>query len=198
MQAISSKFNSRTATIFLMAAALMAAPCARAQSTGQPAASAPSPQPAAVVDQLLSMVEKEMVPLAEAMPADKYNFAPTQGNFKGTRTFAQQVKHVIRANYGMFGHAASIQPNAIPNMQDLKTKEQIVQALKNSFAFAHRAIATLTPQNALQSIQPMEGVDTRAGLMLFAIVHMNDHFGQMVVYLRMNGIVPPSSLPQKH
>lgn len=153
--------------------------------------------PDKVVDQLLNMVEGEMVPLAEAMPADKYNFAPSNGNFKGVRTFAEQVKHVASTNYFMFGTAASMQPTGMPKMSDLKTKEQTVQALKDSFAFAHQAIATLNEQNALEQVKPVDGVDTRAGIMLFAIVHMNDHFGQMVEYLRMNGIVPPSSQPRK-
>ncbi|MES2219687.1 MAG: DinB family protein [Acidobacteriota bacterium] len=151
--------------------------------------------PAQVVDQLLSIVEGEMVPLVEAMPADKFNFAPTHGNFKGVRTFGQQVQHVITANYYMFGAAASIQPPDRQTFKDMKTKEQLVQGLKDSFAFGHRAIATLTPQNALESVKPVDGIPTRGGIMAFAIIHMNDHFGQMVEYLRMNGIVPPSSRP---
>lgn len=154
-----------------------------------------SSTPAQVVDQLLTMVEREMIPLAEAMPADKYNFAPTNGNFQGVRTFAQQVKHVISANYGMFGAAASMQPAGMPKMDTLKTKNQIVAALKDSYAFAHRAVATLDQENALEEIKPVDGVKTRAGIMTFAIVHMNDHYGQLVEYLRMNGIVPPSSMP---
>jgi uncharacterized damage-inducible protein DinB len=138
------------------------------------------------------MVEHEFVPLAEAMPADKYDFAPTNGNFKGVRTFAQQVRHVIGANYAFFGNAASIKPD-MPKLADLKTKDQLVKALKDSFAFAHQAAATLTPDNALESVKPMDGVGTRSGLMVFALVHANDHYGQLVEYLRMNGIVPPAS-----
>ena len=92
----------------------------------------------------------------------------------------------------MFGHAASMHPK-MPANDQLKTKAQLVSALKDSFAFAHKAIATLDQQNALDNIKPMDGISTRAGLMVFAIVHMNDHFGQLVEYLRMNGIVPPSS-----
>lgn len=156
---------------------------------------AATPTPSQVVDQLLSMVEGEMVPLVEAMPADKFNFAPTNGNFKGVRTFGQQVQHVIIANYGMFGAAASIQPPARQTIENMKTKEQLVQGLKDSFAFGHRAIDTLTPQNALEAVKPVDGISTRSGIMAFAIIHMNDHFGQMVEYLRMNGIVPPSSRP---
>lgn len=136
-----------------------------------------------------------MVPLVEAMPADKFNFAPTNGNFKGVRTFAQQVQHVISANDYMYSRAASIPPPDI-QVRNLKTKAQLVQGLKDSFAFAHRAIATLTSQNALEAVKPVDGIPTRAGIMVFAVIHMNDHFGQMVEYLRMNGIIPPSSRPK--
>lgn len=177
--------------------ALVAAPRLQAQSNTNSATANSAPSPASVVDQLLSMVEEELVPLAEAMPADKYNFAPTNGNFKGVRTFGQQVKHVTMANYWMFGSAASMKPTKMPKMADLKTKDQIVQALKDSFAFAHQAIATLNSDNALEQVKPVDGIKTRAGIMLFAVIHMNDHFGQMVEYVRMNGIVPPSSRPSK-
>lgn len=191
---IPAKLSVIAGAVLLAAIAMAATPQLRAQSnTHQAEGSTSQPTPVHVVDQLLSIVEHEMVPLAEAMPADKYNFAPTNGNFKGVRTFAAQIKHVTQANYHMFGDAASITPTNMPDIKDLKTKEQIVQALKDSFVFGHQSIATLTSRNALDTVKPVDGVDTRAGVMLFAIIHMNDHFGQMVEYLRMNGIVPPSS-----
>ncbi len=179
----------------LAISALSAGPNAYAQMAGHAAsapAAAPDTSPAGVIDQLITMVEGEFVPLAEAMPADKYDFAPTNGNFKGVRTFAQQVRHVIGANYAFFGHAASIKPN-MPKLADLKTKDQLVKALKDSFAFAHQAAATLSPDNALETVKPLDGVGTRSGLMVFALIHANDHYGQLVEYLRMNGMVPPAS-----
>lgn len=181
-------------SVLVAASALMGTPRMHAQApmAGDQAAATP----AGVIDQLLGKVEGEMVPLVEAMPADKFNFAPTNGNFQGVRTFAQQVQHVISANYYMFGAAASLKPTDMPDVKTLKTKEQMVQALKDSFAFAHKAIATLDQDNAMETVKPVDGIDTRAGIMVFAIIHMNDHFGQMVEYLRMNGIVPPSSQPK--
>ena len=179
----------------LAIAGLWTMPPIEAQSD-MSAAAAATTTPAQVVDQLLSMVEGEMVPLVEAMPADKFNFAPTNGNFKGVRTFGQQVQHVTMANYYMFSAASSLQPPDMQAVKNMKTKAQLVQGLKDSFAFAHKAIATLDEDNALEVVKPVDGVDTRAGIMLFATVHMNDHFGQMVEYLRMNGIVPPSSRPK--
>ncbi len=179
----------------LAAAGLWTMPPIQAQAD-MSAATTASTTPAQVVDQLLSMVESEMVPLVEAMPADKFNFAPTNGNFKGVRTFGEQVQHVTMANYYMFSAASSLQPPDMQAVKNMKTKAQLVQGLKDSFAFAHKAIATLDEDNALEVVKPVDGVDTRAGIMLFATVHMNDHFGQMVEYLRMNGIVPPSSRPK--
>jgi uncharacterized damage-inducible protein DinB len=96
----------------------------------------------------------------------------------------------------MFSAASSLQPPDMQTVKNMKTKEQLVQGLKDSFAFGHRAIATLTTQNAMETVKPVDGISTRGGIMAFAIIHMNDHFGQMVEYLRMNGIVPPSSRPQ--
>lgn len=196
MQKIPGCFSLAAGAFLLATMTVAATPALRAQAAAHhPVAAAPT-TPAQVVDQLLSVVEGEMVPLAEAMPADKYDFAPTNGNFKGVRTFAGQIQHVVSANYFMYSHAASIKPLGMPNVKELKTKEQLVQALKDSFAFAHQAIATMTNQNAMQAIPPVDGLNTRVGLMLFAVVHMNDHYGQMVEYLRMNGIVPPAS--QRH
>ncbi len=186
--------NLAVLSAILAVAGLWTMPPIQAQADTTAAAAATT-TPAQVVDQLLSMVEGELVPLVEAMPADKFNFAPTKGDFKGVRTFGQQVQHVIVANYSMFGAAASIQPPDRQTFKNMKTKEQLVQGLKDSFAFGHRAIATLTPQNAMEAVKPVDGITTRGGIMAFAIIHMNDHFGQLVEYLRMNGIVPPSSRP---
>ncbi len=186
---------SRFASIMAVASVLLPASTrlhAQAQSSAMTSAQAAAP--AAVVDQLLGKVEEQLVPLAEAMPADKYSFAPKNGNFQGVANFGDQLRHVAMANYSMFGDAASLQPQ-MPKAGELKTKEQIVSALKQSFVFAHRAIGTLTPDNALQKVKPADGIDTRAGIMLFAIVHMNDHYGQLVEYVRANGIVPPASRP---
>jgi uncharacterized damage-inducible protein DinB len=184
--------NLTVLSAILAVAGLWSAPAIQAQADMHAAATA---TPAQAVDQLLSQVEGEMVPLVEAMPADKFNFAPTNGNFKGVRTFAQQVQHVISVNNRLYSTAASIPPPDV-QVRNLKTKAQLVQGLKDSFTFAHRAVATLTSQNAWETMKPIDGISTRAGIMAFAVVHMNDHFGQMVEYLRMNGIIPPSSRPK--
>ncbi|MGC9291295.1 MAG: DinB family protein [Acidobacteriaceae bacterium] len=170
----------------LVACFLWAAVPLRAQSSQQA-------DPAKVLDQLLSNYEREFVSLAEAMPANKYNFAPTSGEFHGVRTFAEQVKHVAGANFSYYGSISNGKPANMPNFSALKSKDEIVQALKASFAYAHQVTATITAQNAFEPMGTGNPLHTRAGTAAAAIAHGFDHYGQMVVYLRMNGIVPPAS-----
>lgn len=180
------KHNVRfLAGLAIVASCLLAVPTLRAQSPKKM-------DPAKVLDHMLSGYEGEMVPLAEAMPADKYNFAPSAGDFKGVRTFAEQVKHVAGANYFYFGSIASSKPT-MPKMADLKTKDQIVQALKDSFAYGHHVIATITPENAFDTLGSGDDARTRAGTAAAAVAHGYDHYGQLVEYLRMNNVVPPAS-----
>jgi uncharacterized damage-inducible protein DinB len=149
--------------------------------------------PAQLYGKLFSSQAAEVVAAAEAMPADKYNFAPTSGEFKGVRTFGQQVTHVAAAQYNFFkgfGIKAGVDPQAIAK---LTSKDEAVKALKDSYAFAQQAVATITEENAFEKIAPVDGTNTRASIAAFALTHTEDHYGQMVVYLRMNGIVPPAS-----
>ncbi len=157
---------------------------------------------AAVYDHTLSGIEKEFVSAAEAMPDDKYNFAPTQGEFKGVRTFAQQIKHVAAVNY-MFGGAIMSEKPPVNlgsenGPDNLTSKADILKFLNDSFAYLHKALGTLDENNILGQIQSPFGPNkvSRLGLTNIAISHPFDHYGQMVVYLRMNGIVPPASRGQ--
>jgi uncharacterized damage-inducible protein DinB len=148
-------------------------------------------KPAQVYGKLLGMLEKEFVSAAEAMPDDKFNFSPTQGEFKGVRSFGDQVKHVAESNYYFFGGNMSeadlkAKSDAIGK---LTSKAEIIQALKDSLTQAHTFVDGITPENAFV----MTEHGTRGGMASFGIAHMMDHYGQMVVYLRMNGIVPPAS-----
>lgn len=148
--------------------------------------------PSQVYSRILSGIEREVIGVAEAMPADKYNFAPTNGNFKGVRTFGEQAKHMASANYDYFG-ALGLKPNRdVKSIDALTSKADIVQALKDSFAYGRRSIDTITPQNAFLSLG--KNGATRAGMAAAAMVHCNDHYGQMVEYLRMNGLAPPATM----
>jgi len=166
---------------------------AQAAAPAKPAVGTPIP-PAQVYGKVLSIMEQQFVSAAEAMPEDKFNFAPpaSLGEFKGVRTFAQQIKHVAESNYYFFGGSDYTDAQAkemTDSIEKLTTKADIVKALKDSFAKAHAYVDTITPENAF--VQTAHG--TRAGIAAFGIAHVMDHYGQMVVYLRMNRIVPPAS-----
>jgi len=148
--------------------------------------------PSQVYEKLLSGMEKEFVDAAEAMPADKFDFAPTTGEFKGVRTFGGQVKHIAEANYYFFGGGKMTEAEdkaKSESIEKLTSKDDIIKALKESFAVAHAYIAEITDENDF--VMTKNG--TRGGMSTFGIAHLMDHYGQMVVYLRMNGIVPPAS-----
>jgi uncharacterized damage-inducible protein DinB len=157
-------------------------------STAQP--------PSEVYGGLLKRLSEEVVGAAEAMPADKYDFAPTAGKFDGVRTFGSEVQHVAEANYFFFsGFGLSGAPDDA-KLKALKSKDELVQALKDSFAFAQKGIDTMTPQNAFMTVGSGKMQMTRAGWATLTLAHSMDHYGQMVEYLRMNGIVPPASQKQ--
>jgi len=152
-----------------------------------------------ILDGGVKIIENEFVPAVEAMPEDKYNFAPTAGEFKGVRTFAQQVKHVAAVNYmvaaAILGEKPPIELGSENGPDSIKSKADIVKFAKDSFAYAHKAVASITPENATGEVNSPfgNGKATRAGLATVFAWHGFDHYGQMVEYLRMNGIVPPAS-----
>ena len=160
----------------------------------------PSPTIAYVVDREISAIEKQVVDAAEAMPEDKCNFSPESlkipgDEYKGVRTFAVQVKHIASSNYFIWSPLTGDKvPENIKDGNgpaDLKSKVDILKLLKDSFALGHKAAATLTAENMLQT--PGNSKSTRLHLANFGVAHAYDHYGQMVEYLRMNGIVPPAS-----
>jgi uncharacterized damage-inducible protein DinB len=149
--------------------------------------------PGQVFGKLISGQAEEVVSAAEAMPADKYNFAPTAGEFKGVRTFGQQLTHIAEAQYFFFGNFGVKPTVDVKSFDKLTSKDEIVKALKDSFAFAQHAAETMTASNAFEQLPDKDGTNTRASITAFSLAHTNDHYGQMVVYLRLNGIIPPAS-----
>jgi hypothetical protein len=135
------------------------------------------------------------------MPDDKFSFVPTQGEFKGVRTFALQVKHVAQTNTllfsGLLGEKlpAGVDPRDDNGPEKLTSKADILKFLKDSFALGHRAMATLSEANLTDRVAGPDGKPgpTRLGAASSSLWHSFDHYGQMVEYLRMNGVVPPAS-----
>jgi len=152
---------------------------------------------ASVLDHQFTAAEQDVVAAAQAMPEAAYSFVPTNGEFKGVRTFGQQLKHVAVYNFRTFGAMLGEKPGADGDNgpDSVRTKEQILKYVRDSFALGHRAIATVGPGNLLSDVKnsPEAGYDTPLALVTFACWHAYDHYGQMVEYLRMNQIVPPAS-----
>jgi hypothetical protein len=194
--------------ILLLLAALIFAVAARPQGTNsiatarppQAQQSQPPPTVASAVDREITAIEKQIVDIAEAMPKDKFNFSPESLNipgsdYKGVRSFAVQVKHVAASNFFIWSALTGDKlPEGLKDgngPENLKTKADIIKFLKESFALGHKAAAILTTENML--LAPEHSKSTRLRLATFGVAHAYDHYGQMVEYLRMNGIVPPAS-----
>ena len=166
-------------------------------SSAQPA---PVVTIASVLDSQITNVEKQIVGLAEAMPESKFSFSPEHlglpgSDYKGVRTFAAQLKHIAASNYFLW---SSLTGDRFPDdflggdgPERLRSKADILGFLRASFTLGHKAAATLTNENALQTAKATKL--TRFEAATFAVSHAFDHYGQMVEYLRMNGIVPPAS-----
>src|SRR6266576_628991 len=152
-----------------------------------------------VLDRTVYNMEQEFIPAAEAMPEDKFGFAPTSGEFKGVRTFAQQIKHVAAVNYilgaAILGEKPPVDTGGENGPDSAKSKADIMRYLNDSFAYIHKAAGTIDDKNQVSPIKnPFgEGNATRLGLAIGIAGHCSNHYGQMVEYLRMNGIIPPAS-----
>jgi uncharacterized damage-inducible protein DinB len=152
--------------------------------------------------------EYELRSAAEAMPEDLYAYRPAEGKFKSEkpafgpsemRTFAEQVKHVACANFAFAAEFDGQQPPAVCDKggpDPAKTKRELLIYLRNSFAAISKSFQSFIPENQFDAIEgPYAGPNTRLGLAGVVIWHNADHYGQMAVYLRLNGIVPPPSRP---
>jgi hypothetical protein len=177
--------------------------CICSASAAAPRADQPQQSPptvASTVDRQITAIEKQILEAAEAMPEDKFNFSPASLNIRGSaylgaRTFAVQVKHIAASNYFLYSPLTGDKvPEGLKDgngPRDLKAKSDIIKFLKDSFAMGHKAAATLTAENMLQN--PEHSRSSRLYLATFAVAHAYDHYGQMMEYLRMNGIVPLST-----
>src|SRR5438067_733114 len=186
----------------------VAAATATAAAPQSSASGTPSTPPiiASAIDREISIVAKELVEAAEAMPEDKFDFSPEKLNisgsdYKGVRTFGQQLKHVAASNYLIWSPITGEKPPDTVNdgkgPDSMTTKADIMKYLKDSFTFGHKAVATLNSSNLVQPITSGSGKPTtRLFLATFAPAHCFDHYGQIVEYLRMNGIIPPASRGQ--
>ena len=152
---------------------------------------------------LIKIVEREILSTVDAMPADKFGFAPTDGEFKGVRTFGQMVKHFSATNHILAAAALGEEPPADAGdelgPENVRTKAEILTYLKGSFVHLEKAVQAIGQTNIPVNASPISplkrGEVTRLALITETLLHAYDHYGQMVEYLRMNGVVPPASRP---
>jgi len=156
-----------------------------------------APIPKSIADSVagpLSLAEGQLLSIAEAMPDAKYSFIPTVGKFDDARSFGEQIKHVACAQFAFFNEIEGKTPPAgCENGGPSKaaTKAELIQYLRDSFDYGNKVIGMVN-QNPLARVEGRyAGPSTRLGIAIIAIWHMTDHYGQLVEYLRMNGIVPP-------
>ena len=149
------------------------------------------------------IAENMIIPAVEAMPADKFAFAPTDGEFKGVRTFGQMVKHLSATNHilaaAALGEEPPIDAGDEVGPETVRTKAEILAYLRDSFAHLDKAIDAIGQANRPVNPSPIsplkQGDVTRSALVVESLIHAADHYGQLVEYLRMNGVVPPASRP---
>ena len=143
----------------------------------------------------LQFVEGNFLDVAEAMPEDKYSFVPANGKFDDARSFGEQVKHVACAQFAFFNEFEGKKPPddcEKGGHEPARTKSELIKYLKDSFDYSNHVLATLTAKNALDRVEGRyAGPNTKLGISVVAVWHITDHYGQLVEYLRMNGIVPP-------
>ena len=154
-----------------------------------------------VLSNTVKNLEHDLVPAAEAMPEDKFGFAPSNGEFKGVRTFAEQIKHIAAVNYELGAAILSEKPPVDIGDESgpasVTSKADILKYLNDSFVYVHKAIDTINEKNLTGTVKSPFGEYkvTRLGLATTVAWHGFDHYGQVVEYLRMNGFVPPASRP---
>ena len=178
-------------TLLVAIALLLVAVHAVAQQQPSPAKTIPDS-----INYMWKMVESDFTSLAEAMPEEKWSFKPTQGAFTDVRTFAEQVKHVACANEAW---AKKLRGEAPPNHCDTgepnpaKTKTEILAYLHESFVMMDGEIAKSKLDNLMAPMRGPYAGDNRLEVLNSALWHISDHCGQLIEYVRMNGIVPPAS-----
>jgi uncharacterized damage-inducible protein DinB len=171
----------------------------RAQTTDAGFDKALSPSLAAVAKSMHATIRRNLAEAAEAMPAEDYGFKPTPQ----VRSFAQLVGHVTAANY-LFcsqaqGAAASSTPAATTNFETVSDKSTLVKALNDALAYCDNVYMATSDQTFTQAVHlsalgPMQATDTtRGAVLMFNTTHNNEHYGNIVVYLRLKGHVPPST-----
>lgn len=170
-------------------------PAASAQMTDVGFDSELSPSMAGVAKAMHAAVRRDLAEAAESMPADEYGFRATPQ----LRTFGQIIGHLISANYYFCAQAAGGGSPANADYEQIANKDELVKALDESLAYCDRVYAATTDANFMQPVQ-IAHVDgkgsndtVRGAVLMYNIAHNNEHYGNLAVYMRLKGHVPPST-----
>ncbi len=178
-------------------AAVVAIVFGSAVMSGQQPVNLQPKTPTETIQSMIDGIESDLTGVAKEMPADKYEFAPTQGEFRGVRNFARQIKHAASIHYlvaaSILGEPTTADMSEERGPDSVRTKDEVLKYLAESFAYLRRAAATVNETNAFTPIKGVFGSApaTRIGVIVIAVTHTSNHYGQVVEYLRMNGLVPP-------
>lgn len=200
MQSVSGsfgRFEVGTPLLARVAAGCIVLACLTVLSSPAAAQTSAPSNASAVVMEMVTSVERALMGVAEEMPEDKYEFVPTNGAFRGVRTFARQIKHAAAVQHlvaaTILGERVTADMSDERGPDSVRTKTEVLQYLRESFAVLKRAVLTVDEKNAFAPFKgPFgEGSNTRLGLIGVAVSHSWNHYGQVVPYLRMNGLTPP-------
>jgi uncharacterized damage-inducible protein DinB len=170
-------------------------PAASAQMTDAGYADELSPSLASGAKAMHAAIHRDLAEAAENMPADEYGFQPTPQ----VRTFGEIIGHVINANFFFCSQAAGEKSPATADHQQITDKAALVKALNDSLVYCDRVYAATTDANFMQPMQIANVIGTgstntvRGAVLMYNIAHNNEHYGNLAVYMRLKGHVPPST-----
>ena len=134
--------------------------------------------------------QKNTVAAVEAMPADKFNYKPTADQM----TFGHLVVHMAETNYLLCGKAAAVPAPKDEEVKDTDSKDKLVAALKASFDFCSDALAKMDDSKLVETTEGFGGKQvTRAWISLILAGTWADHYAETAMYLRLNGLLPPTA-----
>ena len=181
--------------ILVVVFAYLTLPAASAQATDAGFPDELSPSLAGSAKAMHAMIRRDLAEAAENMPADEYAFRPTPQ----LRTFGQIIGHVVDANFFFCSQAAGEKSPATADYEQITDKAALVKALNDSFVYCDRVYAATTDANFIQPMQIAHVVGTgstntvRGAVLMYNITHNNEHYGNLAVYMRLKGHVPPST-----
>jgi uncharacterized damage-inducible protein DinB len=175
--------------------ACMTLPLTSAQTTDVGYDKTLSPSLASVAKTMHATIRRNIADAAKEMPAQEYAFRPTPQ----VRTFGQIIGHLVEANFFFCSQAAGEKSPATTNYEQITDKATLVKDLNDALAYCDRVYAATTDANFSRPVKVSYGAGTpsantvRGAVLMFNIAHNNEHYGNIVVYMRLKGHVPPST-----